>query len=191
MRLFLAIELSDAVRRWSAERSTHLRKQRELSHCSWVRAENLHVTLKFFGEVPDTKAAEICDALKGLEHPAIELTPSEPELLPPRGPVRVIAIGLAGNLDALNELHQEIESRCKTIGFPAEARRFRPHITLARARRPLPPLVRQPLQNVMTNSRDPEGLTVTEFVLMESRLKPDAAQYVPLARFPLRPPDGG
>jgi 2'-5' RNA ligase len=191
MRLFLAIELSEELRRWSAELSTQLRRQRELSDCSWVRTENLHVTLKFFGEVPDTKAAEICDALKGLDHPAFELKPSGLELLPPRGPVRVIALGLTGDLDTLNELHQELEIRCKSIGFPAEARRFRPHVTLARARRPLPPRVRKQLQNVAIDSRPLEGLTIGQIVLMESRLKPDAAQYAPLAHFPLRPSDGG
>lgn len=183
MRLFLAIELPDAVRKALSDLASRLKNDASLTGCSWVRAQNLHVTLKFFGEVPDTRVSEICEALKPLGGKPMMLRTSRLELLPPRGPVRVIAAGLEGDLLPLEELHAEIETRCARIGFPSEGRRFRPHITLARARRALPPSIRQHLAAFATDP--PAAFNVDHIVLMESRLNPDAAHYIPLARIPL------
>ncbi|HSZ57492.1 MAG TPA: RNA 2',3'-cyclic phosphodiesterase [Tepidisphaeraceae bacterium] len=186
MRLFLAIELPDAIRRGLADISSRLRTAPDLSGCSWVRTENLHVTLKFFGEVPEATLPAICESLNQVRlDGSIRLKASRMELLPPHGPVRVIAAGLEGDRWRLEELHGQIEKRCADVGFPPEARKFRPHVTLARARRPLSPGVRGEIEERTAELLPLEELVVNDFVLMESRLKPDAAQYIPLARFKL------
>ena len=56
------------------------------------------------------------------------------DCLPPRGPVRVIAAGVGGDLPALGAIHAAIEEACHPLGFRREQRSFRPHVTLARAK---------------------------------------------------------
>jgi 2'-5' RNA ligase len=186
MRLFLAIDLPDAVRKALGDLSARLKDDADLTGCSWVRADNLHITLKFFGEVPEATMPAICQSLNQVRLDAsIRLKASRMELLPPHGPVRVIAAGLEGDRWRLEELHGQIEKRCADVGFPPEARKFRPHVTLARARRPLPPRTRHEIEQRTEGLLPSQELIVSEFVLMESRLKTDAAQYIPLARFKL------
>lgn len=190
VRLFLAIELSDAVRRALVELVERLKQSPPenavLGKCSWVRAQNLHLTLKFFGEVAEPQVQGLCDVLAKVQsQAAICLNPSRIEPLPPRGPIRIIASAMEGQLSALRDLHSQIEQRCQELGFPAGGRQFRPHVTLARARRPLPPRTRPALDELAAGLLPGPQMMADEFVLMESRLDPQAAHYTPVARFPI------
>src|SRR4051812_34186986 len=109
MRMFVAIELSDAGRAHLANLSA--RAHALMPGCSWVRPENLHVTMKFLGEVPEPRVGEICTALGGVTaRGPIPLRASHAEYFPPRNPVRVIAAGLTGDVERLRTVHHEIES---------------------------------------------------------------------------------
>ena len=194
MRLFLAIELSDAPRRVLGGMSQAWRENwnQELSglgtECppaSWVRAENLHVTLKFLGEVPDTQVPRICDALKAISANPIRLQPDRIKCLPERGPVRVIGVGLGGELERINQLFQDVEQAVEPLGFARERRAYRPHITLARLRSFLPSDARRTLSEAGTKHLPGPEFIAAEFVLMQSQLNPKGARYIPLARFPL------
>ena len=192
--MFLAIELSDQLRKQLAALSQHWQdtwgerllgnSPRPYPRCSWVRPQNLHVTLKFLGEVEESRVAEVCSALAQVRlRGVLQLQADRIELLPPRGPVRVIAVGLGGDIIPLDELHKSIESECKAIGFPPEGRKYRAHVTLARARVPLHAVVRPTLVEAASSHLPAVPMQVREFVLMESRLHRDAAEYIPLARF--------
>lgn len=195
MRLFLAIELPEPARERLSELSREWRRnwgERLLGpgrfpypQCSWVRERNLHLTLKFLGEVEGSRVPELCDLLRTIELPGLlSLTPDHIECLPRRGPIRVIAAGLSGDLPQLKQFHAALDAACGKIGFPPEGREYRPHITLARARSPLPD-IRARLAELAARGLPAPTITAHEFVLMESRLHRDAAEYVPLARFPL------
>ena len=193
MRLFLALELPDPVR----EHLASVIAQNQLKHAmvakygqdyriSVTRPENLHVTLKFLGEVDDAAVPALCDALRGVgAEPSSEVWVGHAELLPPRGPVRVIAAGLDGDVGRIELLHREVEARCQEQGFPAEGRTYRPHITLQRCRDPLPghlrDRIRQPFESHFAGPR----FGIDAFSLFESHLRPEGPQYVRLARFPL------
>jgi 2'-5' RNA ligase len=194
MRLFLAIELSEPVRRVIAELSREWRENwnEELlgigTSCppaSWVRAENLHITLKFLGETPDTQIPRICDALKTTSTHPIRLLPDRIECFPVRGPVRVIGVGLGGELERVNELFQDVEQACEPLGFALERRAYRPHITLARIRSFLPSHARRTLMEAGAKHLPGPEFVVNQFVLMQSQLNPKGARYTALARFPL------
>jgi 2'-5' RNA ligase len=194
MRLFLAIELSGPVRRVIAEFSRRWRDEwnEELpglgTSCppaSWVGSENLHVTLKFLGEVPDNQIPRICEALKGFPARPIRLRPDRIECLPARGPVRVIGVGLGGETDTISELFHGVERACEPLGFARERRAYRPHITLARLRSFLPPSARRTLMDAGAKHLPGPEFIAAEFVLMQSQLNPKGARYIPLARFPL------
>lgn len=196
MRLFLAIELSEQARKqlaalsqlWQDTWGERLlgKSPRPYPRCSWVRPQNLHVTLKFLGEVEESRVARVCLALEQVRMPGVlQLQPDRIELLPPRGPVRVIAVGLGGDIIPLKELHKSIQWECKAIGFPPEGRKYRPHVTLARARVPLHAVARPTLVEAASSHLPAAPMQAREFVLMESRLHRDAAEYIPLAHFGL------
>lgn len=185
MRLFTAIELPDSVRDVLIESERPLKGA--CPEASWVRADNLHVTLKFLGEVPESQVANICDALKSASLTGrARVHVDGLEFFPPRGPVRVIALALKGEVELIHQIFQEIERTTAEIGFASEGRRFAPHITLARARRTIHGSARQTLPPMLRWAGAPPAFEVTSFSLIESKLGPGGPQYLRLATFPTK-----
>src|SRR4051812_21864075 len=111
MRLFLAIELPEATRRHLLEAVDLLRPA--WANVRWVKPDNLHLTLKFLGEVSEGAVAPLCEALRNVPSKAqLHLQPDHVELLPPRGSVRVIAAGVGGDVESLGALANDIETAC-------------------------------------------------------------------------------
>lgn len=136
MRVFAAIFLPEEVR--TAIYTVALQLREKGDPASWVRPENMHLTLCFYGEVPEEKVKRLADWLS--EH----LPCHERPLLLARGVSAFPSITrpsvlwagldtLSGNLDLLQ---QDTELAALEIGLPAETKPFHPHITLARLRRP-------------------------------------------------------
>jgi 2'-5' RNA ligase len=181
MRLFLAIELSDETRRHLAGVQEHLRGL--LRNVSWTKPENLHLTLKFLDEVPDDQVKAVCDALSAI--PPVGPFPLAADGLtcfPPHGAARIITAGMQ-TPPPLQELVNHIEATCKPLGFPLEGRAYRAHVTLARARTPLPPPLRQAMEQAAHSLWPGPETLVEEFILMQSQLKREGAIYTPAARF--------
>jgi 2'-5' RNA ligase len=188
MRLFIAIELSEGAGRHVAGLLRDLRQRKSHFHgLSWVRPENLHITVKFLGEVSDDRLPALCMELGEIatEGPAT-LHVDRVEFFPSGGPIRVVAMGLGGDVGRVNHLHRSTEEQCERLGIPRDGRLYRPHITLARCRDPLPADQRTSWGRAVDPQLPGPVFAASEFVLMESRLKPDGPEYIPLARFPLR-----
>src|SRR5687768_1758337 len=111
MRLFVAIELPA----WERQRLAELPARqgwvgRDQAGLKWVRAENLHITLKFLGSVPDEKVPAICQALGDVQLPEpVPISIVSPAFLPPRGALRVFVARVGGELDRLSALQLQIE----------------------------------------------------------------------------------
>ena len=136
MRLFLAIELPEDVRRHLERVATALKYSPDLaSSVTWVKRENLHVTLKFLGEVEDTRIPQITAALADLSSDPIQLMADRMLFFPKRGPVHVVGVEVGGDTARLSKLHAQIETRCAELGFMRESRAFVGHITLGRSRK--------------------------------------------------------
>lgn len=190
MRLFVALELPDSQRHLLSglgRRADWFGL--EAGNLGWVRAENLHVTLKFLGEVPDGQVPAVCDALKGVAVPGpLRLNVQGVTFFPPRGPIRVFVAEVGGpDMQPLCALQAAVEHALEAVGFPREGRPFRPHVTLARARRErrVPAVARKLVAEHPLPAGEP--FDVDAFVLMRSELKPMGAIYTPAARFPLTP----
>src|SRR5205807_2217877 len=100
MRVFIAIELPENIRaiiqRWSDR--IVAQTESDASDLRYVRLENLHVTLKFLGEVSEQQLPSLCEGLSTLRcEVPLTLWPSEIECFPKRGPVATIALRLAGD----------------------------------------------------------------------------------------------
>ncbi len=115
----------------------------------WVKSSQLHLTLKFLGQVPEESLPAIAQAM---QHAAAHLVPCTLTAralgcFPHPSRPRVLWMGLDDPQHALGQLHQRLESALTTRGFPAQEKPLRPHLTVARIRQPspcrqLPPLLR-------------------------------------------------
>lgn len=108
------------------------------------------------------------------------------EFFPQRGPVKVIVLGLNGEVELIHRIFGEIDRTTAEIGFPSEGRPFVPHITLARARRTIHGSARKTLPPLLRWAGPPPEFQVTSFSLVESKLGSGGPQYLRLASFPTK-----
>src|SRR4051812_26066668 len=136
MRLFVAIELPDDVRAALAAVQDRLRRAIP-DGVSWVKPANLHMTMKFLGEVPDERLPAVVEALRAVTaRGELRLATGRAAVMPPRGPARVLVADVDGEVEALKLLAAAIDDACAKIGFERERRPFRPPLTLGRLRPP-------------------------------------------------------
>jgi len=195
MRLFFAAELPEDVRGHLLRLRDELERH-QYGRVKWERPENLHLTLKFLGEVPDADVPALCEAVKQVAAPApFRLQPDGWVFFPERGPVRIVAAGVGGDTGRLILLQRAVESACEAVGYPRDARAYHPHLTIGRAKDGLPHHIRgkywqRPSGQIPSGSDElGPAFDVNEFVLMESLLRPEGPLYTPVARFPLTPTD--
>jgi 2'-5' RNA ligase len=183
MRLFLSIELPEDVRAHLIQ--VRRRLEEHLPKIAYTKAENLHLTLKFLGEVEPKRVDAIVESLSKISPPRIELFAEKLDCFPNRGPIRIVTAAMNGTLAPLRALVESIEQRCKFLGFAKEQRAYRPHVTIARARPVLSAKFRQVANEATADLWPGPKFAPTEFVLMESHLSPEGSKYKALARFPI------
>jgi 2'-5' RNA ligase len=181
MRVFAAIELPADVRDALAE--VH-RKIRPLSQSArWVAPESIHLTLKFLGEVPESRIVMIDEALINLAWKPFTVSVKGVGFFPGARSPRVFWAGLEA--PRMAELAIEIDARLERIGFEKEKRAFRPHITLARAKES-----RMEASLVAAaaglEEREFGSFVVDRFFLFQSTLKPSGAIYTKLKEYTLQ-----
>jgi len=189
LRLFVAVELGDAALRALGQLQPALREHGlGLPALRWVRPEGVHLTLKFLGGVDSSRRPEIERALGeavGGVAPH-ELALGRLGTFGSKGAPRVLWVDLDGDVDALRGLQLQVEERLAPLGFPAESRRFSPHLTLARVREGAEREVAGPIAQAIEGVGVPEGrIAVRELSLMRSQLQAGGAVYTRLAAFPL------
>jgi 2'-5' RNA ligase len=135
-RVFVAIELPVAVRRKLTEHIDRLRDSIPNARASWVRDENLHLTLKFLGDIPFTNVEKLSAAASIATTTAspFEVNVEGCGAFPPRGQPRVLWIGIDDPSGQLALLRTALEAECARAGFPRDERPFHPHLTIARIR---------------------------------------------------------
>ena len=186
LRLFVACELPDGVRRALGDVQDGLRRvlPRKDVRLRWVRPEGIHVTLKFLGEVEAARVGEIEGAL------ARAIEPFEARVRPAAlggfGGNRLRVVGLAGDIERLATLAGRIDEALGALGFPRERRPFAPHLTLARVPEDAPADERRALSQLLERYELPAlpSMRLTEVHLIRSTLGPGGATYERLATFP-------
>ena len=195
MRLFVAIDIDDAVR----QRITRYIEGvcGFAPEARWVRPESLHVTLKFIGEKPPERMQEIEDALASIRKNAVELLFRGHGFFPtPKAP-RVFWIGIECGPE-LPALANAVDEAMSALDIPKETHPYSPHLTLARGRGGSgAPRWRkgdrtnkdfQHLMEKLSALPVPEfgAMTARKFFLYESQLLRGGARYTKMAEFPLQ-----
>jgi 2'-5' RNA ligase len=192
MRLFIALDIDDAVRQRIARFVEGV--QGFAPDARWVKSESLHVTLKFIGERPEAAVEQIKLALGAVSAAAVEILFRGYGFFPTAKAARVFWIGMEAGpqLPAL----AAIDDKMALLGLPKEVRAFSPHLTLARGGSGSPrwragdgpsrTFLR--LQERLGVLPPPEFGTMTarEFFLYQSQLSPKGSKYTKLARFALQ-----
>jgi len=184
LRAFVAIELPPQVR----QALGRLQNPPGGQQVKWVRAEGIHLTLKFLGEVEEARVPELTQALTGacgglrpfrlhLAGLGVFPGPSRP---------RVAWVGLAGEIDRLLQLQSRVEGALASLGFPPEQRPFTAHLTLARLREGTGPQEARAFGEAFLKQAVAElDFPVEGVSLMRSQLHPGGAVYTRLGFIPL------
>ena len=147
----------------------------------WQDAGQLHLTLRFFGEVEAAQADDLAAALEGVRAAPFALALRGVGQFAKKGSAHTLWAGLAPS-DALLALQRQVESAARRAGLPPEGRKFAPHITLARLNRASGPV--QPFMQTH-GALHGEPWPVVAFDLMESTLTPAGAEYETVRRYRL------
>lgn len=176
IRLFVALELPQ----------TH--RQRLLSLChgvreaNWVMEENLHLTLRFIGDVEEPKGGEIINALESVDTDSFPLTLDGVGHFKTGRRVRSLWAGVASN-DALITLQERVDTVLRRAGLPPDGRRFTPHVTLARLKSGTPERIGPWIESNTAFWAEP--FEVSDITLFESYRTHTGPIYTPLETFAL------
>jgi 2'-5' RNA ligase len=146
----------------------------------------LHITLKFLGEIPEQRINTIKQALGTIVVSSFPLSFSKLGCFPNERRPRVIWIGIDQGYEELRLLAKEVDQKLSELGFPKEKRRFSPHLTLGRVKRLNPDekeVVSELLQNFTFQTNTSEEITA--LVFKKSTLTPKGAIYENLADYDL------
>ena len=183
LRLFSALELPTPITENLAALSDRLREQMPRQSVRWVQPRNIHLTLKFYGEVKPEKVAALQESLTQavLGRAPLTLALNGLGLFPNAVRPRVVWVGLSGQLEALGALQTAVEQGAAGLGFPPEARAFAPHLTLGRVTENLrPPDWPRLGAALRALTFAPQTFTVEQVALIRSELKPAGSVYTRL-----------
>ena len=181
-RTFVAIELSREIRDRLHEHATRIRETVTEASASWSRPENIHLTLKFLGNVPTKNLSLISDAASRIakDNPCFQVGIGGTGVFPKPSRAQVLWIGVDDPSGRLSELQARLEDE---LDFNKEDRAYRPHLTIARIRRPEG--ARRLAETHLQLSFKQTQLTVKEFVIFRSELSSKGARYTALSRHEL------
>jgi 2'-5' RNA ligase len=185
MRLFIAINLPVEVRAEIVAATSALRA--EAPELSWVSEQRLHLTLKFLGEVDESRLDELSAAAATVagHHRELLMTLGGIGAFPNFRRARVVWMGIEQEA-RLELLHHDIELACESLGFEVEGRAFRPHLTLARVKHPLPEPRLRALSRLGKQTDFRTDFIVRSVDLMNSELSQSGPTYRTLVSAALR-----
>ena len=184
IRTFIAVDLPESV-----TRALQTAQQRLKSHrfdIRWVKPGNIHLTLKFLGDISPAEVGAIREALRSAaaDMAPFPLAARGAGVFPGIKRPRVVWVGLTGEVPALFALQQSVEKALAAIGFPAEKRPFKAHLTLGRVKGRVRPTDLLAALQELGDWASP-AFTVNRVTFFQSDLRPEGAVYTRLVDAPL------
>lgn len=191
IRAFIAVSLAEEVARGLARTLEDLKKRAPAGAVRWTPPGNIHLTLKFLGDVSEANIPAITRGLQTevARHPALTITAADLGAFPSMRRPRVIWIGLHAP-PQLEALQRGLEVEMERLGYPRDERPFTPHLTLGRVRKETGPAELSDLSGVLERVKvGVLGITRVESVhLYRSVLSPGGSVYTRLFTAPLGGP---
>ena len=188
LRAFIAIEIPHAIRQRICSVTSSLRNEAG-SLIRWVPAENMHLTLKFLGDVSPANVDLLTHMLQAeaVLFSCFEIRISGLASFPDMKRPRVIYIGIQAPA-ALEALQRGIESASHRLGYESEERRFSPHLTIGRVKQNVSATEQQTIRRALERTTiDSLGTARVDSVhLYKSDLKPTGSVYTRLSSAPLK-----
>lgn len=180
MRLFVAVELPGHVKDELARAVEALRPV--APEAKWVPRDNLHLTVKFLGEVRDEGVGEISSAVGAVAAGFVDFRTHLEGIgcFPSERRARVVWVGLADPAGGIGAIAAALDETFEPLGFAREKRSFTAHLTLARLRAP------RPIGHLPEIALDPTPFPIERLTLFGSHLRRPAPVYEALATFPFR-----
>jgi RNA 2',3'-cyclic 3'-phosphodiesterase len=188
VRAFIAIDIPSALQIAIDQQTESLRADADASLVRWVKSYNLHLTLKFLGDVSSTNIPFITHMLttEAAKYEPFQIQVGKLGSFPTSKRPRVIWVGIQAPA-ALQELYRGIDSAATRLGYTSEARPFSPHLTIGRVRPNLPVTSVQRLQAAL-ESHEIDGIgkaDIDTVHLIKSDLRPEGSVYTRLFSTPL------
>ena len=190
LRAFIAVEIPTKIHKEIERQTAPLRVVLSTSLVRWVPTSNIHITLKFLGDISVTqvdKLAQILNA-EASQHSVFEIQFGGLGVFPnPKRP-RVLWVGIQAPAE-LEALQSQLEAAVAKLGFPVEKRPFSPHLTIGRVKQHVSPTDIQKIRTALEETKVGAlgTSTVTAVHLFKSELKPTGAVYTRLHSAPLQP----
>jgi 2'-5' RNA ligase len=182
IRTFVAIEATDEIR--SAAERVIRKLAGDSGFVRWVEPHNLHLSLKFLGDVEDRDVYGVCAAIQRVaaDHASFHIECCSLGAFPCVQRPRTIWMGVRDEADRLTSLQGSVEDALCELGFPVEARQFQGHLTLGRIR--ARPRETAQLQDAMQLYSETEfgNLPVDELIVYASELTREGPHYTVLGR---------
>lgn len=179
VRTFVAVLIAENLKERISRVQERIKKF--ASDVKWVSPENLHVTLKFLGGVPEDRIEQVCSTVEEAAGsvPPFELSLSRLGAFPSPRNARVVWIGIEDGRDELVSLARRVDDSLARHGFERESRPFAAHVTIGRTRQGRrPDGLAEGLQEAP--SEDLGRQKVERVVMMRSDLMPQGPVYTPL-----------
>lgn len=176
-RVFCAVELPDAVRARLEDHIVRLRKELPDAAASWSRVENIHLTLKFFGNVEVNRIPCIAAAAERVVRgfSTFPISVGGTGVFPRPSRPQVLWIGVSDPSGQLTALQERFENECAAEGFAKEDRAYKPHLTIARLRKPEG--ARQLAETHLQMKFELIEIELKELVGFRSELSPKGSRY--------------
>ena len=184
IRTFVAVATSSTLQKRAANLIERLRCSD--ANVSWVKPDNLHLTIKFVGDVPNTEVSQVCQAVGNAVDSDGPFAVSYEGMgaFPNRERPKVIWIGVDQGSERLVQLHASVDNSLGDLGFLPERRPYQPHLTVGRLRRPVPsPQLGELMEQYENFSAG--TVEVKELLVMASFLGRGGPTYDVMARFRL------
>jgi 2'-5' RNA ligase len=184
IRAFIAFEMPPEITAHLKDLQEALRSQG--MKLRWVRPENIHLTLKFLGDISPGQIDKLNSALisTASENNSVTLRAKGLGVFPSLKSARVLWVGLTGGSETLSRIHHDLENRLELFGFEREHRAFKAHLTLARVKQKLPYKTLFAALETLKGF-ETETFDLDKLILFKSELKPSGAVYTPLKTVPL------
>ena len=183
MRCFIAIDIGDDIRAALGDLQRQLQGKVDIkkSDAKWVNPNNIHLTLKFLGEIKDERAVEVCNVVKEVagRHNRFDVDIGQVGHFGGKS-ARVLWVGAGEGNENLLELQKDLEQQLAQAGWPEESRKFTGHLTLCRIRNPKAgiklALVTEAYRDLELGTMPADSVTV-----YQSQLTPGGPIYTVLA----------